>query len=262
MDEVRASAARSAGRPAGDRAVHRRRLEQLPAIYRGRAPGALACPAQLVLSEQRRRPGQPDPANPQINGLFDTETGPPAAVFQARPTLELQPQQDAGSDSGKLLCSRHAVPADRQPSHALSQLGNPDLVPTADEHAEGERRHAIEPSRAGELQLHQRAVPGARDQYQQLGTQPGRDHRERGTRRRRGDYPIRIFSIGMGELVRYDLGTLQETSESILKRVANDKTSPDFNGVQLEGKYYYARTEADVGPAFQQLQSQIIRLSK
>jgi hypothetical protein len=77
-----------------------------------------------------------------------------------------------------------------------------------------------------------------------------------------GDYPIRIFSIGMGELVQYNLGTLQETSESILKRVANDKTSPDFNSVQLEGKYYFAKTEADVGPAFQQLQSQIIRLSK
>lgn len=77
-----------------------------------------------------------------------------------------------------------------------------------------------------------------------------------------GDYPIRIFSIGMGELVRYDLGTLRETSESILKRVANDKTSPDFNSTQLEGKYYFAATAADVGPAFQQLQSQIIRLSK
>jgi Flp pilus assembly protein TadG len=77
-----------------------------------------------------------------------------------------------------------------------------------------------------------------------------------------GDYPIRIYAIGMGELVQYQLGTLEETSESILKRVANDKTSLDFNSAQLEGKYYYAKTEADVGPAFQQLQSQIIRLSK
>jgi hypothetical protein len=77
-----------------------------------------------------------------------------------------------------------------------------------------------------------------------------------------GDYPIRIYSIGMGELVQYQLGTIEETSESILKRVSNDKTSPDFNSTQLEGKYYYAATAADVGPAFQQLQSQIIRLSK
>jgi Mg-chelatase subunit ChlD len=77
-----------------------------------------------------------------------------------------------------------------------------------------------------------------------------------------GDYPIRIYTIGMGELVRYNLGSLQETSESILKRVANDKTSPDFNSAQLEGKYYFAETGADVGPAFQALQNQIIRLSK
>jgi len=77
-----------------------------------------------------------------------------------------------------------------------------------------------------------------------------------------GDYKIRIYTIGMGELVRYDLGTRPETSESILKRVANDATSPDYNNQQLEGKYYFAQTEADVMPAFQQLQSQIIRLSK
>jgi hypothetical protein len=77
-----------------------------------------------------------------------------------------------------------------------------------------------------------------------------------------GDYPIRIFSIGMGELVQYNLGTRRETSESILMRVANDKDSPDFNPAQREGKYYFARTEADVDAAFQSLQAQIIRLSK
>jgi hypothetical protein len=77
-----------------------------------------------------------------------------------------------------------------------------------------------------------------------------------------GDYPIRIYTIGMGELVRYKLGTRKEMSEEILKRMANDVTSPDFNETQLEGKYYYAKTAADVGPAFQALQNQIIRLSK
>jgi Mg-chelatase subunit ChlD len=77
-----------------------------------------------------------------------------------------------------------------------------------------------------------------------------------------GDYKIRIYTIGMGELVRYDLGTMPEKPEDILKRIANDATSPDFNSDQLEGKYYYARTEADVGPAFQALQNQILRLSK
>jgi Flp pilus assembly protein TadG len=77
-----------------------------------------------------------------------------------------------------------------------------------------------------------------------------------------GDYPIRIYTIGMGELVQYMLGTMPEQPEEILMRVANDKRSPDYNSNQLEGKYYFARTEADVGPAFQALQNQIIRLSK
>ena len=66
----------------------------------------------------------------------------------------------------------------------------------------------------------------------------------------------------MGELVRYNLGTMQETSESILKRVANDTRRRTTIAAQLEGKYYFAQTEADVGPAFQALQNQIIRLTK
>jgi Flp pilus assembly protein TadG len=77
-----------------------------------------------------------------------------------------------------------------------------------------------------------------------------------------GDYPIRIYAIGMGQLVRHLLGSRPESSESVLMRVANDRRSPDFDTAQREGKYYYAETEADVGPAFQALQSQIVRLSK
>jgi Mg-chelatase subunit ChlD len=77
-----------------------------------------------------------------------------------------------------------------------------------------------------------------------------------------GDYPVRVFTIGMGELVRYNLGTMPEKPEEILMRIANDKLSPDYNSAQLEGRYYFAQTESDVGPAFQQLQNQIIRLTK
>ena len=77
-----------------------------------------------------------------------------------------------------------------------------------------------------------------------------------------GDYPIRIYTIGMGELVRYKLGTRKEMSEDILKRMANDKRSLDFNNTQLEGRYFFAQTADDVGPAFQQLQNQLIRLTK
>jgi len=77
-----------------------------------------------------------------------------------------------------------------------------------------------------------------------------------------GDQPIRIFAIGMGELVQHLLGSRPESSESVLMRIANDVRSPDFNNAQLEGKYYFALTPADVAPAFQQLQAQIVRLSK
>jgi Flp pilus assembly protein TadG len=77
-----------------------------------------------------------------------------------------------------------------------------------------------------------------------------------------GDYPIRIYTIGMGDLVQYNLGTIPEKPEDILKRIANDARSPDRNLAQLEGKFYFAQTEADVSPAFQALQNQIIRLTK
>jgi Flp pilus assembly protein TadG len=77
-----------------------------------------------------------------------------------------------------------------------------------------------------------------------------------------GDYRIRVYTIGMGELVRYRLGTLREMSEEILMRMANDKRSADFQAGQLEGKYFFAATAGDVSSAFQSLQNEIIRLSK
>jgi Flp pilus assembly protein TadG len=78
-----------------------------------------------------------------------------------------------------------------------------------------------------------------------------------------GDYKIRIYTIGMGQLVRLHLGTRKETPESILMRIANDADSIlDRNPNQLEGKYFYAQTAAQVSPAFQGIQNQILRLSK
>jgi NAD(P)-dependent dehydrogenase (short-subunit alcohol dehydrogenase family) len=77
-----------------------------------------------------------------------------------------------------------------------------------------------------------------------------------------GDYPIRVYTIGMGYLVRDLLGTMPEMPEDILKRISNDRTSADFNAAQLEGKYFFAQTEKDVAPAFQGIQNEIIRLSK
>ena len=77
-----------------------------------------------------------------------------------------------------------------------------------------------------------------------------------------GNYPIGIYTIGMGELLRYWVGTMPEQPERILMRVANDVDSPDYNPAQVEGKNYFAATQADVGPVFQELQNQIIRLTQ
>jgi Mg-chelatase subunit ChlD len=77
-----------------------------------------------------------------------------------------------------------------------------------------------------------------------------------------GSYPIRIYTIGMSYLLLDLLGTIPETPQTILQRIANDPASPDYNSAQLTGAYFYAATAADVGPAFQQLQSKIIRLSR
>jgi Mg-chelatase subunit ChlD len=77
-----------------------------------------------------------------------------------------------------------------------------------------------------------------------------------------GDYKIRIYTLGMSYLVEDLLGTMPEMPEDILKRISNDPRSPDHNSAQLDGQYFYAPTAADVGPAFQGIQNQILRLSK
>ena len=78
-----------------------------------------------------------------------------------------------------------------------------------------------------------------------------------------GDYQIRIYTIGMGDLVqRTTSEPSRRPSSDILKRMANDPTSPDHNPAQLDGKYFSAPTAADVSAAFQGIQNQILRLSK
>ena len=66
----------------------------------------------------------------------------------------------------------------------------------------------------------------------------------------------------MGYLIRDRLGTMPEMPEDILKRVANDKSSLDYNRAQADGRYFYAPTAGDVAPAFEGIQSEILRLSK
>ena len=144
------------------------------------------------------------------------------------------------------------------------QLGHPDDVPAADERADGQRRRAVDARAAcvSSTRLRDRYPAqicninnAARNLVEIIANAARADTG--------GDYPIRIYTIGMGELVRCPLGTRQEMSEDILKRIANDPTSPDKQPApQLEGRYYFAETEAHVQAAFQALQNQIIRLTK
>ena len=63
-----------------------------------------------------------------------------------------------------------------------------------------------------------------------------------------GDYRIRIYTIGMGELVRYNLGTIPETSESILMRVANDKRLAGLQRGAARGQVLLRRDGRRRGP--------------
>jgi Flp pilus assembly protein TadG len=215
----------------------------------------------------------PDPDNqthssPQINGLFDTETGVasgglPGTAYawncSRGKTLALilsSCVQSGGSPAGT---AQYLPPTSRH-THFRSS-GIPTTFPLQVNYlkvngvTQSSRRGLENVNATGQFPAHVININNAARNLVEIIANAARADTG-------GDYPIRIYSIGMGELVRYELGSLQETSESILKRVANDKTSPDFNGAQLEGKYYFAPTAADLGPAFQQLQSQIIRLSK
>lgn len=77
-----------------------------------------------------------------------------------------------------------------------------------------------------------------------------------------GAYPIRIYTLGLGDLLNQNAGTVPETGSSILKRVANDPTSPNFNSNQLAGQYYFAGDPAQLNAAFEAVRNQIIRLSQ
>lgn len=189
--------------------------------------------------------------NPQINGLYDTETGVQSPAYNVTVT---------NWNNSTTLATIPYLPLTSAHTHHRS-FGIPTSFPL----------------QTNTLQVNgysQSSVRGLRNWNAGAGAYPAdvfninnaaRNLLEiiaNEARNDNGDYRIRVYTIGMGELVRYNLGTMPEKPEDILKRVANDPTSPDFNELQLEGKYYFAQTEADIGPAFDALQNQIIRLSK
>ena len=77
-----------------------------------------------------------------------------------------------------------------------------------------------------------------------------------------GQYPIRIYTLGLGDLLNDDAGSVPETGSSILMRIANDPASAGFNANQAEGKYYFAGDTSQLASAFEAIRNQIIRISQ
>jgi Flp pilus assembly protein TadG len=211
----------------------------------------------------------PDPDNittnnPVIQGLYDAESG------SLNPTLTMCGQIYTGTFVDRVgtacppsggLTAMSWLPLTSFHSHHRS-AGIPTSFPlqtnafTVDGAAQSTSRGLMDwNAGAGRFPAHARNIRNAATNLVEIVAHAARTDAA-------GDYPIRIYAIGMGQLVRHLLGSRPESSESVLMRVANDRRSPDFDQVQKEGRYYYAETEADVGPAFQALQSQIVRLSK
>jgi hypothetical protein len=212
----------------------------------------------------------PDPDNittntPGIQGLYDAESG------NQNPTLTMSGCTYTGTyvdrtgaacptPSGSLTAMSW-LPLASLHSHHRSG-GIPTTFPfqtnaiNVDGAAQSSRRPLVDfNTGTGRYPAHARNIRNAATNLVEIIANAARSDMD-------GDYPIRIYTIGMGNLVQLLLGSRPESSESVLMRVANDKRSPDYNSAQREGKYYFAQTEADVGPAFQALQSQIVRLSK
>ena len=197
-------------------------------------------------------PGNITTNNPAIQGLYNAETGAQSPSYSKSGTNYLD-----GSVSSNMAW----LPANSTHSFHRS-AGIPTSFPfqsntlQVDDGAQSSRRGLLNYSTAqGKYPAHVRNIRNAATNLVEIIADAARNDTS-------GDQQIRIFAIGMGALVTLPLGTRPETSESVLKRVANDARSPDFNDTQFEGKYYYAATAADVAPAFQQLQNQIVRLSK
>ena len=165
--------------------------------------------------------------------------------------------------SGGTSCVGQDVAGDEH-SHALSQLGHPDDVSAADQPCStstafrrtrfadcGIRsRHGVYPAQIWNINN------AARNLVEIIAQRGTEGHQRRLQDPHLHDRHGPAGAAGPGNQ-RY-----RETSESILKRISNDNTSSDFNAAQLEGKYFYAQTAADVAPAFQGIQNQILRLSK
>jgi Flp pilus assembly protein TadG len=197
--------------------------------------------------------------NPYIDGLYHTDTG------AASPSQSYQPSNwdnHTLSPNNSVISAVQFMPATMQSFHTEHRSsGIPIRFPMSSNtlKVDGVNQSSARDFRdlvGGRYPAHVRNINNAARNLVEIIANAARSDTG-------GDYPIRIYTIGMGELVRCPLGSRRERSEDILKRIANDPTSMDKQPApQLEGRYYFAETEAHVQAAFQALQNQIIRLTK
>ena len=205
----------------------------------------------------------PDPdgmtwAAPALGGLADTETG----VTNAANDYSVTPLPDWHSTT--TIPQVQWLPLTTWHTHGRSGgIPTQYQLQTAGLNVNGvpqnARRGLLGPQRPGTNQYPATIINtnnAARNVLEMIANDARNDN---------GDYKIRIYTIGMGALVNYNLGSLQETSASVLRRISNDKLpspNPDHNPAQLDGQYFFAATAANVSAAYQGIQNQILRLSK
>ena len=113
------------------------------------------------------------------------------------------------------MACRVQAPAAQQLAHAARELGNPDVSSRRHQFAQRERRlaeHQAQPRRRRTGQYPStlwNVNNAARNLLEIIGDAARTDNG--------GDYPIRIFTIGMGNLAPLLLGTIPETPASILR---------------------------------------------
>ncbi len=73
---------------------------------------------------------------------------------------------------------------------------------------------------------------------------------------------IRIYTLGLGDLLLAGEGSRLETGASILQRIANDPASSDHNPAQLDGRFFFAADPAQLNAAFQAVHDEVVRLSQ
>jgi len=234
----------------------------VPGIYPESAPGVARGLRTWDFPDNGADPDGQTHADPQIDGLYDTVTGT-AAPGASLPGAS---QTACGCSPGGKWCCNNVMPqapwlptqAYISNSRSTGILTNFPLLTASlnvNGVAQSTRRPMTGTPSGGRYPAKVTNINNAARNLVEIIANEARADSS-------GDYPIRIYTIGMGELVTYLLGSIQEPGSQILQRIANDPASPDFNSAQLEGRYYFAATADDVGPAFQALQAQIIRLTK